>query len=796
MRFCGRAWKRQTCWDWRCEKWKLGSLFLSYSSIVAFRRQIPIFIGATGLWLLLVSTGCFLLFGNRFSTLSAQSDFSHVPAPAAGEAAVVYARKRRRSKDKQDTKDVPEIAADYSRFSSNNQRDESIKQQQQKCREHASRFGHTILPAYEFEDRAVSGTKLERVGLNELLEAAKQGKFNVLYLYSLSRLARESVITLPILKKLVYVYGVRCICVTEGIDTDTTGWEVIAAIFALIHEQFIKDLSAAVIRGQEGALLSGYSVGDWCFGYGSEPVPGSEQNRAGRNSKPRKIYVINQEHADWVSQIFTWYVDEDISISQIVRKLNSLKAPKDHRSSSKEWHHDLVVNLLSNTKYIGDWPWGEMQNVRDPETGIISQKPRTEEECEKWERELPHLRIIDDNTFRRAQEKLDANAQKWEKHRRDNGKFTGSSTETNGRRKVKLLHGLMKCAKCGSPFYSDGKRARCRGGKRGTCEVITSVPVQLLESMILEKIGSIILDDDQWFQCVFSDLLKLNREYENRVPAAIREKERELYQVTQKIERLVDLVEQGSAPEDLKRRLKSRKEEQKEIQYELNQLRLEQRHDLGNPSAEWLRERLKKLFDVLKESSPAANKALSALVGGEIILEEEAIPLKKRNYFRGKFSVYARGVSDIVTGTSSTIESADQGQEIVIDFIQPDETDQQREIAKRMYDDKEPVFKIAEVLGVSRSRVTHILDEVFELLGEEKPDGRSRRSTLAVKHKEPPLYQSISEEVMKLFAQKLKLGQIADALEIDRNTVTSSVKFWHEQRGLPVPDGRTRRKSL
>lgn len=746
--------------------------------------------------MLLVNVGCFLLFGNRFSTLSAQIDFSHVPAPAADESAIVYARKRRRGKKKQESQDVPEVAADYSRFSSNNQRDESIDQQQQKCREHASRLGHTILPANEFEDRAVSGTKLEREGLNELLEAAKQGRFNVLYLYSLSRLARESVITLPILKKLVYVYSVRCICVTEGIDTDTTGWEVIAAIFALIHEQFIKDLSVAVIRGQEGALLSGYSVGDWCFGYGSEPVPGSEQNRAGRNSKPRKIYVINQEHAEWVSRIFTWFVDEGMSIGQIVKRLNHLKAPKDHRSSSKEWHHDLVVNLLSNPKYVGDWPWGEMQNVRDPETGIVCQKPRSEEESEQWKREFPHLRIIDDSTFRRAQEKLDTNAEKWEKHRRANGKFTGSSPETNGRRKVKLLHGLLKCAQCGSPFHSDGKRARCRGGKRGTCAAVTSVPVKLLESLILEKIETIILEDDQWFQCVFNYLLKLNREYENRVPATIREKERELYQVTQKIERLVDLVEQGDAPEDLQRRLKSRKAEQKEIQHELKQLRLEQNHDLGTPSKAWLRERLKQLSDVLQESSPAANKALSALVGGEIILEENEIPLRRRNYFRGIFRLNIRGVSSFLAGTSASVEETGQGEEVVIDFIQPDKAHQQREIAKRMYDAEEPEFKIAEALGVSRSRVTKLIDEVFELRGEKKPDGRSRRSRLAVKHKEPPPYQAIAEEVMKLFRQKVKYGKIAEALNIDRNTVTSSVKYWHDQRGLPVPDGRTRRKSL
>ncbi len=96
----------------------------------------------------------------------------------------------------------------------------------------------------------------------------------------------------------------------------------------------------------------------------------------------------------------------------------------------------------------------------------------------------------------------------------------------------------------------------------------------------------------------------------------------------------------------------------------------------------------------------------------------------------------------------------------------------------------------------SRSRVTKILDEVFELLGEEKPDERSRRSELVVKYKETPLYQFIADDVMELFDQKLKLGQITDELKIDRNTVTSLVKFWHERCGLLVPDGRTRRKSL
>ena len=421
---------------------------------------------------------------------------------------VFSARRRKRIQKIRDEVPIQKKEATYARYSSQNQRDESIQQQQEVCRQKAISMGHSISSDLEFVDRAVSGTKLKRDGLNQLLESAKNGDFNVLYFYSLSRLARESVITMPILKKLVHTYKIRCICVVEGIDTDVNGWELIASIYSIIHEQFIADLKAAVFRGQEGALLEGFSVGDWCFGYGSEPVPGTEQTRPGRNSKPRMIYIINEEHADWVNQIFTWFVDDGYSIGKIVRELNRLKAPKDHRSTSDEWHHNLVVGILSNEKYIGNWPWGENQNERDPETGIISQEPRLDEECEKWTRELLHLCIVDTCTFQKAQAKLNANAEKWEQHRDHKGKLRGSSAETNGRRRVKLLHGLLKCAKCGSPFYNTGRRTQCRGARRGTCDVVTSVPMEVLETMIVGEIGEIINGDELWFDYTLNELIQ------------------------------------------------------------------------------------------------------------------------------------------------------------------------------------------------------------------------------------------------------------------------------------------------
>jgi DNA invertase Pin-like site-specific DNA recombinase len=194
-----------------------------------------------------------------------------------------------------------------------------------------------------------------------MLQAAKQGRFQCLFFYSVSRLARESVISMPMLKELVHVYKVRIISVTEGIDSNRDGWEMSAGIHSIMAERFIADLGKSVFRGQEGTVLAGLAVGDHCFGYDTVPIAGSEDSRRGRHAKPRMQYVIDEKAASWVRRIFGWFVKERRSIRWITRQLNELGAPKDHRSTTKHWHHQYVAKLLSNPKYIGIWPWGEMK---------------------------------------------------------------------------------------------------------------------------------------------------------------------------------------------------------------------------------------------------------------------------------------------------------------------------------------------------------------------------------------------------------------------------------------------------
>ena len=264
-------------------------------------------------------------------------DGQTVDLPVAGNAwpATPTGRRRHRQLAAAAKRSQPrDCAASYGRFSSHLQSHASLPDQHRKNHELAERNGHQILPELEFSDAAVSGTKLSRDGLNRMLKAAESGEFNVLYLYSLSRLARESAITMPMLKRLVHVWGVRVITVMESIDTSRDGWELIASLISVMHERFIKDLGMSVHRGQEGVVLARHSVGDYRFGYKSVPIPGTETTQRGRPLRPDMAYAIDDETAAWVIRIFHWFVVERQTIRWIMRELNARNAPKDHRATT------------------------------------------------------------------------------------------------------------------------------------------------------------------------------------------------------------------------------------------------------------------------------------------------------------------------------------------------------------------------------------------------------------------------------------------------------------------------------
>lgn len=694
--------------------------------------------------------------------------------------------------------------ASYARFSSDMQRDESIADQQRKCAEKAAAEGHVIAAELEFSDEAVSGTKRDRDGLNDLLTAARDGKFEVLYFHSLSRLSRESVITLPLLKDLVHNYGVRVISVTEGIDSHDTAWELIAHIMSIVHEQYLKDLAANVLRGQEGTVLAGYAVGDHCFGYCTKAVVGSEQGRRGRNAKPRKLYAIDPETAAWVPRIFDWFVKERRTLRWIARELNRLQAPKDHRATTKGWHHSYLTRLLKNRKYVGMWPWGQRKNVRDPLTGNVRQVERAAEETEKWQRHFPDLQLVDQETFDAAQRLLANNQAASGKSRGKRGRLVGSQRGQAARQPRHLLSGLVRCAVCGRTFSvggSNGKYLFCPSYATGSCTCKTQLRRERAERMILAAVGQRILADPKWRQFALAELQRSRHAQQTHLPVERAAAQKAYADVERKIAKLVDKVEEGAAVPELNQRLAQRRAERKRLVEQLERLTRADQDCRPAPTKAWADEQLTLLGEHLRQSTPAAAHTLRDLVGGEILVNEIAEPGHTRCYLQGRFRITTLAVLQGLLGGDTGMldaQALSEGRvdEIVIDFREPPAIAALSERAKQLYDEGWMHAQIAKELGCARSRVTAVLRYWFESRGLTMPDGRSRRGTLRQQHLQPPRYQQMAEEVMELWQQGMLLQEIAERCHVDRNTITTAVRWWHQEQGLPVPDGRTRRKDL
>jgi site-specific DNA recombinase len=697
-----------------------------------------------------------------------------------------------------------EIAASYSRYSSDMQREESNVDQQRKCRERAEPNRHQILPDLEFSDEAVSGTKLHRAGLDAMLAAAEAGHFKVLYFHSLSRLARESVITMPLLKRIVYNFGIRVISITDGVDSDHDSWELIAAIMSIVHERYVKELAENVFRGQEGAVLDGLCVGDYCFGFTSVAIQGTEQGR-GRNGKPRKQYVINEITAPWVIRIFYWFVVERRTLRWIARELNRLGAPKDHRSRTQPWHHRYITELLVNPKYIGEWPWGKRKNTRDPLTGKVTQKIRPPEECEKWLRHFPELRIIDEETFKLAQQLLKNNKAKNAEKRKEKGRLAGSTGQTARLQPRHLLSMLIRCEECGKIFYvggANGKYLFCPGYHMGTCCCKTQLLRKRAEKMILDEIGRRILVNPNWRQVVLDELSKACKFDEAQLPSALAAAEKALANVERRITNLVAQIEDGHGGPEVGNQLAKRRIERREWEEKVKYLRKADQNRRPAPTDTWVNQQLQHLGDILAQNTPAAAIALRDLVGGEIVVAEIRNPDRQRHYLQGRFTIKATTLVQAISGQNNDSPPNDAelpddaGEEIIIDFREPAQCEVDSEKAKELYDQGLLMVQIAQKLDCGASHVTKLIKYWFESRGLPVPDSKNRRSTLQHKHQVPPTFKAIADQVLELLNANLLIIEIAERLGVCKDTITKVIKYLRTDRGLSIPDGRARRKTL
>ena len=283
-------------------------------------------------------------------------------------------------------------AAIYARFSTDLQNEKSVDDQVALCRAYCAREGLT--PVVRFQDKARSGASIfGRDGLIDLMAQAKTKSFDVVVGEALDRLSREMEDLAGIHKRLSFA-GVEIRAVHDG-RADT----VMVGLCGLVGQLFREDGAKKVRRGMMGVVRSGRHAGGRAYGY--RPRPGVKG----------ELEVIESEAAV-VRRIFADYATGR-PLREIAGSLNreGVEPPRGDKWNASTINGNAARGngIIFNELYAGRIVWNKVRMVKDPETG--RRVSRANDRSERTTMEANHLRIVDQETWERAQSLKAAKAQ-------------------------------------------------------------------------------------------------------------------------------------------------------------------------------------------------------------------------------------------------------------------------------------------------------------------------------------------------------------------------------------------------
>lgn len=123
----------------------------------------------------------------------------------------------------------------YARYSSDNQREESIEGQLRECMAFAERKGYRVIRSYA--DRAISGKRADnRPEFQQMIADSSKGEFEAVIVWKIDRFSRDKYDSVCYKSKL-NKNGVSVISATEPIDNSPEG-KLMESIFEGFSEYY------------------------------------------------------------------------------------------------------------------------------------------------------------------------------------------------------------------------------------------------------------------------------------------------------------------------------------------------------------------------------------------------------------------------------------------------------------------------------------------------------------------------------------------------------------------------------
>ena len=331
----------------------------------------------------------------------------------------------------------------YARFSSHNQKEQSIEGQLKICYDYAASNGHVVVG--EYIDRAQTGTNDNRAAFQRMLADSDRHTFDGVLVYQLDRFARnryDSAINKAKLKK----NGVRVISARENISDDPSGI-LIEGVLESMAEYYSAELSQKIRRGMN-------LNAEKCLSNGSNPGLGFKVD-----SKQR--FYVDETEAAIVREIFERYAAGE-KAAEIVRDLNNRKITT---SKGKPFNQNSIGRILRNKRYIGTYIY---QGQETPGG-------------------MP--RIVEDDLFNRVQVILDKNK--------------ASPARSRGKEEY-LLTTKLFCGHCKEMmigYSGTGKQKKpyhyyiCKKARKKQCDK-KIIKKEIIEDKVVEACAKLLTDEN------------------------------------------------------------------------------------------------------------------------------------------------------------------------------------------------------------------------------------------------------------------------------------------------------------
>ena len=223
-----------------------------------------------------------------------------------------------------------QIGVIYARYSSHNQKEESIEQQIAECTEFAEKNGIRIIGIYA--DKAVSGRSDRRPNFQRMMRDAEKRHFQIVVAYKSNRIARNMLNALQYEAKLDS-FGIKTLYAKEEFGNTAAGRFALRTMMN-VNQFYSENMGEDIKRGMVDNATECKVNGMLPLGY----VKGEDGK-----------YAIAADEAAVLREIYD-SVLKDIPLAEIARSLNQRGI---RTKLGRDWNKNSFHILLKNDNYIG-----------------------------------------------------------------------------------------------------------------------------------------------------------------------------------------------------------------------------------------------------------------------------------------------------------------------------------------------------------------------------------------------------------------------------------------------------------